>query len=298
MSASYRHEGLVELFRKRPELAPELLRDALGVELPTYAEARIESADFSELHPATYRADLVVLLAGEKPVLAIVVEVQLGKETAKRFTWPVYATSARARFRCPACVLVFTADEAVARWAARPIAVGPGSVFEVQVVGPGAVPVVREVEQARQAPELAVLSATAHGRDERLGAEVAFAATVASAGLDAERAALYWDMVLASLNDATRAALEEIMSSGHYQYQSDFAKKYYAEGKAEGKAERKAEGKAEGKAEDVLRVLAARRIAVTDEQKQRILRCTDPTVLERWLERAATLDSAADVLAD
>jgi hypothetical protein len=29
---SLTHEGLVSLFRNRPELAPELLRDALGIE--------------------------------------------------------------------------------------------------------------------------------------------------------------------------------------------------------------------------------------------------------------------------
>jgi hypothetical protein len=38
---SITHEALVLLFRNRPELAPELLRDVLGVALPAYAEARI-----------------------------------------------------------------------------------------------------------------------------------------------------------------------------------------------------------------------------------------------------------------
>lgn len=45
--ASMRHEGLLLLFRNRPELAPELLRDALGVGLPAYTEARIESAELT-----------------------------------------------------------------------------------------------------------------------------------------------------------------------------------------------------------------------------------------------------------
>ena len=33
---SYLHEALLMLFRNRPALAPELLRDALHVELPDY----------------------------------------------------------------------------------------------------------------------------------------------------------------------------------------------------------------------------------------------------------------------
>ena len=37
------HEVLVSLFQTRPELAPILLREALGVELPRYTEVRLES---------------------------------------------------------------------------------------------------------------------------------------------------------------------------------------------------------------------------------------------------------------
>lgn len=56
------HEVLLQLFRNRPLLAPELLRDALQVQLPKFTEARIDSADLTEVQPAEYRADLVVLL--------------------------------------------------------------------------------------------------------------------------------------------------------------------------------------------------------------------------------------------
>lgn len=50
------HEALVLLFRNRPSLAPELLREALGVELPPYAEARLAAADLTEIAPAQYLA--------------------------------------------------------------------------------------------------------------------------------------------------------------------------------------------------------------------------------------------------
>jgi hypothetical protein len=90
------HEALVLLFRNRPELAPELLRDVLGVALPAYAEARVEAADLSDVIPAEYRADLVVLLVDGQPVLAIVVEAQLQKDERKPFSWPVYLAGLRA----------------------------------------------------------------------------------------------------------------------------------------------------------------------------------------------------------
>jgi hypothetical protein len=164
---SAKHEAIVALFRNRPELAPELLRDALAVDVPPYAEARIESADFTQAHAVEFRADLVVLLLDGKPVLAIVVEVQLERDDDQRWSWPVYGALARSQHRCPSVVLVFAPRRGVAAWASEPIMQGPGSVYRPLVVGPEAVPIVRDVEIARQAPELAVLSATAHGVTQR-----------------------------------------------------------------------------------------------------------------------------------
>jgi hypothetical protein len=57
-------------------LAPPLLVEALGVAVPHYAESRVESSDLTDVLPAEYRADVVVLLVDGKPVLGIVVEVQ------------------------------------------------------------------------------------------------------------------------------------------------------------------------------------------------------------------------------
>jgi hypothetical protein len=118
---SLQHEALLLLFRNRPALAPELLRDALHVPVPTYSEAHLESSDLTDLSPAEYRADLVVLLVEGKPVLGIVVEVQLQRDDRKRFTWPVYVAGLRARLGCPACVLVVTTTDAVADWCRAPI---------------------------------------------------------------------------------------------------------------------------------------------------------------------------------
>ena len=66
---SFLHEALLMLFRNRPALAPELLRDALHVELPDYTEVRVDSADLTDIEPAEYRADLVILLSHGSPVL-------------------------------------------------------------------------------------------------------------------------------------------------------------------------------------------------------------------------------------
>jgi hypothetical protein len=119
-----------------------------------------ESAELTDINPAEDRADLVVLLVDGKPVLGIVVEVQLSPDPRKRFTWPVYVA---ARLKCPACVLVVTPTEDVARWCRQPIDMGPGSALSPPVIGPASVPVIDNVAAAERDPELAVLSVIAHG---------------------------------------------------------------------------------------------------------------------------------------
>jgi hypothetical protein len=95
------------------------------------------------------------------------------------------------------------------------------------VLGRKAVPVITDPVEAARRPELAVLSAMAHG-DSELGAAIAAAVLPAVGCLDDERARFYGDLVLNSLNEAARRALEAMMKG--YDYQSDFAKKYVAQG--------------------------------------------------------------------
>lgn len=106
-----------------------------------------------------------MILEDQAPVLGIVVEVQLAPDKDKRFVWPVYATNLRARLKCPVCLLVITDDDRVARWAAKPIELGGGNQFVPVVLGPSGVPEVTDPAQANADPELAVLSAMAHGQD-------------------------------------------------------------------------------------------------------------------------------------
>ncbi len=283
---SLTHEGLVSLFRNRPELAPELLRNALGIDLPVYAEARVESADLTEVVPTEYRADLVVLLVDGKPVFGIVVEVQLELRDGDRkfFTWPSYVANLRAYLECETCVLVVAPNEAVAERARRHIHLGPDSTVTPLVVGPKAVPIIVDAEAAKRDPELAVLSAMAHGEDEpELAVRIAIAACAGAARLDDERALLYSDLVRISLGEAARRAFEDLMATGNYEYQSEFHKKADALGRAKGQASA------------VLKVLAARQLSVAEEQKSRILACTDLARLDRWIERAITVTSVDDL---
>ncbi|WP_348980458.1 hypothetical protein [Polyangium sp. 15x6] len=207
--SSMRHEVLVDLFRNRPSLAAELLVEVLRVELPPYSEARVVSVDLTETRPAEYRADVVVLLLdGDKPVRVVIVEVQLQKDDDKRFTWPAYLTVSRDRHRCPADLLVVAPDRAVAAWCAEPIELGvAGFVLCPPVLRRDEIPVVTDPAEASQRPELGVLSAMAYGDTEQ-AATVAGAVLRALGALDDKRASFYYDLVYASINEASRRALE------------------------------------------------------------------------------------------
>ena len=285
------HEILVDLFKNRPSLAAEILVEVLGVSLPDYTEARIASADLTEIQPAEYRADVVVLLLHDgKPVRVVIVEVQLAIDPRKRLSWPAYATVSRAIHGCPAALLIVAPDPVVASWCAEPIETGiPGFVLCPPVLHRTAIPVVTDLGEAARRPELAVLSAMAHGESEQ-GATIASAVLHALHGLDEDRASFYYDLVYNSLNAATRRALETMMKG--YEYQSDFAKKYFAQGRTEGRTE----GRAEEAARNLLTVLRVRGLAVPDEVRERILAQRDPERLERWLEKAAVATSVAAVL--
>jgi hypothetical protein len=94
---------------------------------------------------------------------------------------------------------------------------------------------------ARDNPELAVLSAMAHGQDADVerALEIAFVAQKASVGLDADRCRIYCDLIRNSLGKAARSALKN-MDPQKYVFQSEFARKYIALGTKKGAAKGRA----------------------------------------------------------
>ncbi|NUN16327.1 MAG: hypothetical protein HUU55_22085 [Myxococcales bacterium] len=115
------HETLVALFRDRPQLIFELLREH-SIDIPEDATYSIEDAEFTELSPKHYRADLVIVTkTNGKVALVIILEMQLQIDNAKLKSWPSYLVNAYVRWSADTCVVVVCPDKAVARWAARPI---------------------------------------------------------------------------------------------------------------------------------------------------------------------------------
>lgn len=234
---SQEHELILELFRNRPVLAVELLEEVFKEKPPAYRVVRADSENLTEIIPRELNADLVVLVEDEQAVLSIVVEAQLNWDADKEFVWPTYVCGARMRHRCDACLLIVAPNAALARRLSMPIRLGPGRSWVTPLVlGPEGIPVITDVHEAKERPELAVLSALAHGETDA-AVPVALAALEAVAGLDSDKQSVYADAVLASLGVAARLALEAQMSIPNYEYRSDFAKTYYKQGKDEGRNE-------------------------------------------------------------
>ena len=279
---SMAHEVLVDLFKNRPSLGPELLVEVLGLSLPAYTEARLASIDLTEIRPAEYRADIVVvLLSGDVPVRVIIVEVQLAVDPGKRRSWPAYVSVAHAVHGCLVDLLVIAPDPVVATWCAQPIPLGPpGFVLTPPVLRREAVPVVSDPAEAARRLELGMLSVMAHGETEQ-GGTIAGALLPAITGLDEERTRFYLDLLLNSVSEATRRALEAMMKG--YEYQSDFAKKYVAQGRREGERAL------------LVKLLRARFGELPAVAVARV-ESAEVALLERWGERVLSAKTLADVL--
>ena len=68
-------------------------------------------------------------------------------------------------------------------------------------------------------------------------------------------------------------------------------------GRAEGFQAGDAHGEARGRASALLLVLRSRGVEVSAELEERIMACSDPALLAAWLQRVATVGSAAELLA-
>lgn len=219
-------------------------------------------------------------------VLAVVVEVQLRIDARKRRSWTAYVATLHARLGCPVALLVVCPDQRVADWCAAPVPIGPpGSLLTPVALGPEQVPVLTDLDTARRIPELAILSALAHGADPE-PIPVFEALLTALDVVDHEHANLYTDLIFSMLPAAARDCLEEIMTTTSYRYQSDFARRYFDAGEARGEARA------------VLAILDARGVGVPDDVRAAITGCTDVDKLEVWIRRAATADKIEDLHLD
>jgi hypothetical protein len=107
----------------------------------------------------------------------------------------------------------------------------------------------------------------------------------ATLALVTEHSELYFDLIPSCLSEAARRVLDA-MNPKQYEYQSEFARRYFGQGKEQGLSE--------GRAEVVLRQLALRFEKLSEMTENRI-RCANASELNDLAERllgAGTLSEA------
>jgi hypothetical protein len=279
---SARHQTIVRLLDERPELLGPLLSGTLA--FPEGTSPYTIGADATALVPAELRVDLVVALkADDETKLVLAVEVQLSVDADKLLSWPHYVASLRHRHACPVALVVLAPDREVAKWAAVPIELGPGFALKPVVLGPDSIDPMLDPRRARMQPELSVLSSLVH--PDR--GDIALVALGAALHEDDERGRIYADIILACLTSAGRLTLEKLMATGNYEYQSDFAKKYLAQGIEQGLEQ--------GLTQALITVLSARGFELDEAEQVRITATRDVKQLERWLEHAPSVHSIAEL---
>jgi hypothetical protein len=138
-------------------------------------------------------------------------------------------------------------------------------------------------------PYLTVFAASMGGIDmaSEPGARRVLDAMASPAVTDADRLRMT-AIILRLASDAARQILEAMMTTS--EYEKTFIERIHDEGIAEGEAR--------GEAKALLRLLDARGLAPSQEQRHLVASSSDPAQLDLWFDRAITARTAAEVFAD
>jgi hypothetical protein len=275
---SLQHEAPLEVIRQHPDVVADLLRRVLPhLPLPATVAAALGSADMSQVAPAQYLADTVVVLTDQqtrKPALAVVIEPQGRDRKTKRASWPVYLTTAIKANKVPrAILLVICWDPAEADRCRRVIRTGhPGFDLYPIVVDPrtfpgrdGAGPYLTILAGATKAIDLG----TPAGRDAVLAA-------IEQAGAGHADTAALTTIMLGVADAAARRELEALMASP--KYRSAFVDGLLQQGREQGAVK--------SKVEDLIKVITARGLDLTKAQFKLVTSCADLSQLAAWFDQA------------
>ncbi|MBN6056236.1 hypothetical protein JYK22_30195, partial [Nonomuraea sp. RK-328] len=285
-----KHEALHRIFREDSSLFARTFK-LLDVAFPSPCAVSVMDTDLTELEPITRRADTLLYLESEQGDHVLVIESQSHEDKDKTSSWAYYIGYLHARHECPVTLLVVCHDLATARWARRPKGIGleerPSLVLHPIVLGPDNVPAITDLAEASEDVVLAVFSALTHGRSPQVTAILEVLAAALDT-VDTQTAGYFAEFTEVGLGDTdARHLWRRLMSTKTYRYQSEFAQQIRAEGVAVGRAEEAAAM--------LMIILENRRIPVTPDVRERIMSCTDTTLLESWAKRAFRATTADEL---
>ncbi|MBB5967566.1 hypothetical protein [Planomonospora venezuelensis] len=288
----------LEMVRRRPIFALELLALGLRATADGYHDARLESVELNERLPAEYLADSVISLQGpDGDRRFLIVEVQRAWDSRKVWSWAAYVGGLMGRHRCAVILIVICLSRTIAARYNQPIQPPDSCMLLCPIViGPDQLPLPRDTADVLASPEVAVLAALTHPDD----LDTVTTVGTALADVPDDRGSVYYDYLHGQLPEPVRAHLEEIMTTMTPETESPFERllrkrEALAEARAEARFEARAKAELAGM---VLAVLEARGLKPGPDQRERITACTDSALLTTWATRAATVTDVTEVFQD
>lgn len=226
--------------------------------------------------------------SGESHLL--IIEAQGKPNPLKPSSWAYYVAHLREKYGIPPVLLVTCQDRNTAKWAEKPIVIGPAFwptlTLRPLVLGPHNVPVITDPSAAARDIPLATLSAITHGRDPDAPA-ILKALAVALKTIDEETARIFAELTELGLGKALAAETwRQLMAVDLSFFRSETSQRL------------RTEGHIESRAEDILLVLTERGLDIPEAARERITTCTDLDTLRTWLTRAVTADTAEDLFVE
>lgn len=288
------HEARHRIFHHIDDLFPEVMERVFGVALGKAGRLTILSIDLTEPEPLERRPDSVILtellVQDGSGRYIVVVEFQGSENDDKRWSWPYYIAYLRTKYKCPVLLLVVCSDRITETWARTEITSGIGDLVCLRVTpivaGPGNVEAVTDLGTARQHVGFAVFSALTHSRMESSRAILEVLAE-ALGSIEQQQAEFLAEFVEVGLFGTDSYQIwRDLMITGTYPHVSQW------------RAQATEQGTVKARTEDILRILTRRGISVPDEARTAIENCTDMDTLEKWFDRALTIDDFKDLFAE
>jgi len=284
------HEAMHRIFQEDPGVFPRTFR-ALGIPFDEPVTAALLPTDLTETRPLERRVDTLLRFDTDSgPSFLLAVEAQGRRDPGKTSSWAYYLAHLYAKYGIPPVLLVVCQDKRTATWASTPVHIGPPQwsalTLRPLVLGPHNVPVITDPARAARDIPLATLSAVTHAREPNVAA-ILEALASAMKTLDEDTASVFAELTELGLGDAPAAQTwRDLMAVDLSFFRSETSQRL------------RAEGRAEGRAQDILLLLTARDITLTDEARRRITACQDLDLLGTWFRRAITAATADEVFAE
>jgi hypothetical protein len=280
------HEAMHHIFREDPGVFARTFR-RLDLPFPDPVAVSLLPTDLTEIQPTERRVDTLLRIdtaSGEGHLL--IIEAQGKPNPLKPSSWAYYVAHLREKYGIPPVLLVTCQDRSTAKWAEKPIVIGPAFwptlTLRPLVLGPHNVPVITDPSAAARDIPLATLSAITHAKDPDAPA-ILKALAVALKTIDEDTARIFAELTELGLGKALAAETwRQLMAVDLSFFRSETSQRL----------------RAESRAEDILLILDARGIDVPDAARERIATCTDLDTLRTWVTRAATADTAEDLFAE